>query len=171
MSSTIAILEFGSQYAQLIARRVRECMCTASWCHGTLRQNSFVRFSRADHSFRSRSVYEAGAPHVQDFVLRSGLPPGICYGMQALTPRLAGTSIRQRAVSADLAEIQLLPGAGILEGLRDLDVPWGPDPRLPVGFVSLALANSPHAAMADIKRRYFGLHSTRRLRTLPAERK
>ena len=90
---SIAILDFGSQYAQIIARRVREAQVYCElfpWDAPTekiltIQPKGFIL------SGGPRSVYEKGAPHIQDFLFKTGLPIlGICYGMQALTHALGG---------------------------------------------------------------------------------
>ena len=93
MTGTIAILDFGSQYTQLIARRVRELSVYCEifpWDKPAEKVQSIAPcgyiLSGSQHS-----VYETDAPQVPDFVLQSGLPIlGICYGMQTLTHRLGG---------------------------------------------------------------------------------
>src|SRR5512141_2358895 len=90
---SIAILDFGSQYAQIIARRVREAQVYCElfpWDAPAekvlaLHPKGFIL------SGGKSSVYEAGAPQVPAYVLESGQPVlGICYGMQALTYALGG---------------------------------------------------------------------------------
>src|SRR5512135_2038279 len=90
---SIAILDFGSQTSQLIARRVRECQVYCElfpWDAPAeqvlaLKPNGFIL------SGGPASVYDPAAPFIPDYVLESGLPVlGICYGMQALTHALGG---------------------------------------------------------------------------------
>ena len=90
---TIIILDFGSQYSQLIARRVREANV---YCE--LYSWRTARELVMDHKPKGfilsggpNSVYEPGAPTLPDYVLESGVPVlGICYGMQLLTNLLGG---------------------------------------------------------------------------------
>ena len=90
---TIIILDFGSQYSQLIARRVREAnvYCELfSW-----RTAADVVMAHDPKGFilsgGPKSVYDRGAPTLPDYVLSSGVPVlGICYGMQLLANRLGG---------------------------------------------------------------------------------
>jgi len=90
---SIVILDFGSQYTQLIARRIRElgvyseiAPLDAPWSSiQKLRPRGLIL------SGGPSSVYDAGAPALPDYVLDSGLPIlGICYGMQLLAGRLGG---------------------------------------------------------------------------------
>ncbi len=91
---TIVVLDYGSQYSQLIARRVREAnvYCELfSWRTNAetikaLKPKGFIL------SGGPNSVYDEGAPTLPDYVLESGVPVlGICYGMQLLSYRLGGT--------------------------------------------------------------------------------
>jgi GMP synthase (glutamine-hydrolysing) len=90
---TIVILDYGSQYTQLIARRVREQQVYAEilpWNAGADRVESLAPKGYI-LSGGPNSVYDAGAPTLPDFVLDAGVPIlGICYGMQVLTQRLGG---------------------------------------------------------------------------------
>src|SRR5512136_409161 len=93
MHDSIAVLDFGSQYAQLIARRVREAHVYCElfpWDASAgvvlaLRPRGFIL------SGGPASVYSEGAPTLPRYVMESGLPVlGICYGMQLLTHTLGG---------------------------------------------------------------------------------
>src|SRR5512145_2851991 len=91
--NSIAILDFGSQYAQLIARRVREAQVYCELFPWDAAREKILSIHPSGFilSGGPRSVYEEGAPFIQDFILESGLPVlGICYGMQALTHALGG---------------------------------------------------------------------------------
>ena len=93
MPNSIAILDFGSQYAQLIARRVREAHVYCELFPWDAPQETIlsIRPKAFILSGGPSSVYEPGAPYIQQFILDSKLPIfGICYGMQALTYALGG---------------------------------------------------------------------------------
>lgn len=93
MTDSIAILDFGSQYSQLIARRVREAHVYCELFPWDAPADKILALKPKGFilSGGPRSVYEDGAPHIQEFILDSGLPIlGICYGMQALTFALGG---------------------------------------------------------------------------------
>src|ERR1043165_1376317 len=90
---SIAILDFGSQYAQIIARRVREAhvYCELFPWDALMEQILAIQPKGFILSGGPKSVYEEGAPYIQDFIFKTGLPIlGICYGMQALTYALGG---------------------------------------------------------------------------------
>jgi GMP synthase (glutamine-hydrolysing) len=163
MHQSVAILDFGSQYAQLIARRVREAHVYCELFPWDAPQEKMM--SIAPRAFilsgGPKSVYEPGAPFIQPFILETGLPIlGICYGMQALTHTLGGkvdpSAHREygHAVVEPSNDTPLFPAgpfqAWMSHGDRITEVP--------AGFVPLAKSgNSPFAAMGDPHRNYYGL--------------
>src|SRR5512137_202858 len=93
MLSCLAILDFGSQYAQLIARRVREThvYCELFPWDAPAEQVFAIQPRGFVLSGGPASVYAQDAPTLPGYVLESGLPVlGICYGMQLLTHTLSG---------------------------------------------------------------------------------
>ncbi len=159
---SIAILDFGSQYAQLIARRVREARvyCELFPWDAPRGQVLAIQPKGFILSGGPRSVYEEGAPHIQDYILESGLPVlGICYGMQALTQALGGQvdASAQREYGPALIQ-PLMPGT-MLDALSNVWMSHGDRiTRMPEGFTALARSgNSPFAAMGDMRRKYFGV--------------
>src|SRR3970040_302679 len=89
----IAVLDFGSQYAQLIARRVREARvyCELFPWDAPREQVLALQPKGFILSGGPASVYEPGAPQIPAYVLESRLPVlGICYGMQAMAHALGG---------------------------------------------------------------------------------
>ncbi len=90
---TIAILDYGSQTAQLIARRVRELHVYCELIPWNAPAERFAELRPKGYilSGGPASVYEPGAPTLPPFVLASGKPVlGICYGMQLLANALGG---------------------------------------------------------------------------------
>jgi len=160
---SIAILDFGSQYAQLIARRVREvCVYSELFPWDTpqkqvmaLQPKGFIL------SGGPASVYETEAPQVPTYVLESSLPIlGICYGMQALTHALGGRVAASAEREYGQAQIETV-GENILFKPGQQPVWMSHGDRIeapPPGFIALARSsNSPVAAMGDLKRQYYGL--------------
>ncbi|MFN8522091.1 MAG: glutamine-hydrolyzing GMP synthase [Chloroflexota bacterium] len=154
----IAIIDFGSQYSQLIARRIREqnVYCellphdVAPAKLAALRPRGYVL------SGGPASVYDPGAPLIPEAVLKSGVPIlGICYGMQALAHQLGGQvtpSSRREYGHATLAAADR--SGGIFSGLPAEFPVWMSHgdhiASLPAGFRAIAKSgNSPTAAMAD----------------------
>jgi GMP synthase (glutamine-hydrolysing) len=160
---TIAVLDFGSQYAQLIARRVRE-----SHVYCELHPYNTPQVEVLAHnplgfilSGGPSSVYEPNAPQIPSYVLASGLPIlGICYGMQALTHTLGGkvaAAVQREYGPAELDIIQENPllhtdhqRVWMSHGDR-IEVP-------PPGFDIFARSeNSPIAAMGDSVSHRYGI--------------
>ena len=165
MHDTIIVLDYGSQYAQLIARRVREAnvYCElVSW-----RAPADEVLARQPKGFilsgGPNSVYDPGAPTLPDYVLSAGVPVlGICYGMQLLAHRLdgrvAGSAQREfgpASLTVDETAAPLFANWGAADGL-DATVWMSHGDKveaLPPGFRPIAhSANSPLAAAADPER-------------------
>jgi GMP synthase (glutamine-hydrolysing) len=167
---TIVILDFGSQYSQLIARRVREAEVYCELMPYNAPEAEVVSRNPMGYilSGGPASVYAPGAPHLPDYVLSSGKPVlGICYGMQLLAYHLGGrvdpAQDREYGLACVNIEADDAPIFQRLatEGDRCLDVWMSHGDRitaLPVGFGALARSdNSPVAAMGDIDRALYGL--------------
>ncbi len=117
-----------------------------------------------------RSVYEEGAPYIQDFIFKTGLPIlGICYGMQALTYALGGQVDPSAQREYGFAEIEPLVASPLVSSLSTVWMSHGDRiTRLPEGFIALAgSGNSPLAAMGDMKRKYFGVQFHPEVRHTP----
>jgi len=171
---SIAILDFGSQYAQIIARRVRESNVYCELFPWDAPKEKILSINPKGFilSGGPKSVYEENAPFIQNFIFDSGLPIlGICYGMQALTHALGGKVNPSSEREYGFAEIELINGRGEVispEGrktlplLSSLSTVWMSHgdkvTQLPQGFISLAKSeNSPYAAMGNLEKKYFGV--------------
>jgi GMP synthase (glutamine-hydrolysing) len=159
---SIAILDFGSQYAQIIARRVREAQvyCELFPWDASMNDILAIRPKGFILSGGPKSIYEDGAPHIQDFIFKTGLPIlGICYGMQALTHALGGEVYPSSSREYGQAEIQSLTSNSLISNLSTVWMSHGDRiTRMPDGFIALASSgNSPFAAMGDMTRKYFGV--------------
>lgn len=159
----IAILDFGSQYAQLIARRVREAHVYCELYPWNAPAEKVM--SLAPRGFilsgGPASIYDPGAPFIPPYILDSQLPIlGICYGMQALTHSLGGqvSASARREYGPALVEVT---GSNPLVPVGERLVWMSHGDRIerpPDGFITLASsANSPFAIIADVDRRYYGL--------------
>jgi GMP synthase (glutamine-hydrolysing) len=160
--NSIAILDFGSQYAQIIARRVREVSVYCELFPWDSAQEKILSIQPKGFilSGGPKSVYEKDAPYIQKFILESGLPIlGICYGMQALTHALGGEVSPSTEREYGPAEIEPIVPGTMLDAISRVWMSHGDRiTRMPEGFIALAKSgNSPFAAMGDMKRKYFGV--------------
>jgi len=173
MHQKILILDFGSQYTQLIARRVREA---SVYCelHPNDVSEQFIRDFAPSGIILSggpSSVYEEETPRAPDVVFQLGVPVlGICYGMQTMAAQLGGkvenavkrefgyAEIRAQGHSALLRDIQDRSNAEG-HGLLDVWMSHGDKvTELPPGFrIISSNAATPIAGMADEERRFYGV--------------
>ena len=167
-SERILILDFGSQYTQLIARRVREAKvyCEIFPYNTGLEKIKAFRPKGLILSGGPSSVYDAGAPLIDKAHLELGVPVlGICYGMQLLTHVLGGAVAKSQKREFGRAELNVHKGeklfAGIGEGVCKTIVWMSHGDRIekmPEGFIAIAHTdNSPTAAMMDTRGKFFGV--------------
>ncbi len=170
---SIVILDFGSQYAQLIARRVREIQVYCELFPWNTPGQETLKLQPRGFilSGGPASVYEPNAPRLPEYVLASGLPVlGICYGMQLLTFALGGRVAP--ATRREYGPAQVIPSEEnplLPEGEQRVWMSHGDRiERLPEGFEVLAHSrNSPIAAMGELQRRYFGVQFHPEVRHTP----
>ncbi|MGY0798629.1 glutamine-hydrolyzing GMP synthase [Lysobacter sp. A286] len=170
-SDKILILDFGAQYTQLIARRIRElgvyCEIWA-WDHDPTRIAGFGA-SGIILSGGPESTTTEHSPRAPQEVFDSGLPIlGICYGMQTMAKQLGGETEAADQREYGHAEVALVAHDRLLDGLKDhpgspprLDV-WMSHgdhvSRAPEGFVVTAKTDRiPVAAMANDSKRWYGV--------------
>ncbi len=173
MHQKILILDFGSQYTQLIARRVREC---GVYCeiHPFDVTDAFVRDFAPQGVILSggpASVHESGTPRAPQSVFELGVPVlGICYGMQTMAAQLGGQVESGSVREFGYAEVRARGHSNLLKGIEDrvnseghglLDVWMSHGDKvtaLPPGFNAIASnATTPLAGMADETRRFYAL--------------
>lgn len=164
-SDTIVVLDFGAQYAQLIARRVRELRVYSL----VLPFDTPVAEIRSLHpkgvilSGGPGSVYEEGAPRADPGLFDLGVPVlGICYGMQWMAHALGGRTGPADAREYGRTRLFVEDPAELFAGLERRLTCWMSHgdavDALPGGFHTLARTDrSPHAAIADPARRLYGL--------------
>jgi len=162
---SILIIDFGSQYNQLIARRVRE-------------NNVFCRLVSPDISLQAieklnpkgiilsggpASVYQKNAPRCDTRIFVLGIPVlGICYGMQFMAHMLNGNVTRAKKREYGRAELSIDDNKDLFKGLPRHIVSWMSHgdhiSKLPKGFMGLAYTkNTKAASFADRKRKFYGV--------------
>ncbi|MCR5413460.1 MAG: glutamine-hydrolyzing GMP synthase [Kiritimatiellae bacterium] len=161
----IAILDYGSQYTQLIARRIREQQVFSE----------IIRFDTPASKLRENlpagiilsggpnSVFEEGAPGIDPGIFSLGVPIlGICYGMQLMSRELGGKVEPGKEREYGKTEMSTEPENVLFAGLpRDFTVWMSHGDRvaaIPSGFkVSATSANCPYAAIRDEQRRFYAI--------------
>lgn len=171
----IVILDYGSQYTQLIARRIREQGVYAEVLPHDAPVELVIEHEPAGVilSGGPNSVYDADSPQISQPLLYAGKPIlGICYGMQALTHALGGVVAPAQEREYGRATISHEPRSMLLDGLDPELLVWmSHGDRIetpPEGFIPLAKSdNSPYAAIGDTKRGFYGVQFHPEVRHTP----
>jgi GMP synthase (glutamine-hydrolysing) len=162
---TIVVLDFGGQYNQLIARRIRDLGVYSV----LLPYNSSVEKIAAYQpkgivfSGGPASVYESNAPQVDKGVYALGVPiMGICYGMQLMATQLGGQVEAAHAREYGKADVTFEQDSIFVKGLSSEQTVWMSHTdhvtELPTGFrVDASTSNAPIAAMSDERRRVYAV--------------
>ena len=173
MHDKILILDFGAQYSQLIARRVREAKVYCE-LHACDVSDAFIREFRPRGIILSggpASVTEGDTPRAPQSVFGLGVPAlGICYGMQTMAAQLGGAVENSRVREFGYAEVRARGHSALLEGIQDrinadkhglLDVWMSHGDKVtalpPLFRVIADNESTPIAAMADESRRFYGV--------------
>ena len=170
---SILILDFGSQYTRLIARRLRD-MGVATVIHpNTIDSSEIERLAPAGIilSGGPETVTQSHTPRAPAAVFSSGCPVlGICYGMQVMVLQLGGEVAGTDTAEFGYAALSLLQESVLFEGMGSSERPgslatslnvWMSHgdivTRLPSGFEKIAVTeHSPYAVIADHQRQFFG---------------
>lgn len=163
----ILILDFGSQYTQLIARRIREAQVYCEIHPFNVGVGMITAFSPKGIilSGGPSSIYDEDAPMAERAILALDVPVlGICYGMQYFTHVLGGVVARAQDREYGSAHIRIHDDRDLFHGFNPEKeaMVWMSHgdriERMPEGFTSLASSkNSPVAAMAHASKRFFGV--------------
>ncbi len=162
--STIVILDFGSQYTQLIARRIREfnVFSVVLPCTAGLEQIRALEPAGVILSGGPSSVYDPDAPAADPKVLDLGVPTlGICYGLQFMVHHLGGEVVPASHKEYGHAKVEIVAETKLFRGLQgELDV-WmshGDEAKeLPDGFVLTAQTDHSLAGIANEDRRMWAV--------------
>ncbi len=161
----ILILDFGSQYTQLIARRVRESKVYSEIVPYHLSLNEIKQYGAAGIilSGGPSSVFKKQAPRCDPGIFELGIPVlGICYGMQLMTHVLGGVVAKSQKREYGRADLTLDHRSPLFRDLPKAVPVWMSHgdriEKVPAGFRAIAkTGNSPTAAIQDLKRHFYAL--------------
>lgn len=165
MIQEIIVVDFGSQYTQLIARRIRELRvyseiipCNVPFSEIKKRKPAGIILSGGP-----ASVFEEGAPGIDRDIFNLGIPIlGICYGMQLITHFLGGKVCPAEKREYGKAILHIDDSSDLFATVTGETIVWMSHAdritEMPEGFIKLAHTdNSPYAAMADRNRKIYAL--------------
>lgn len=164
----VVIIDFGGQYNQLIARRVRECnvYCEVKSWKTPLSEIKAMEPVGIIFTGGPNSVYEEAAPTVDPEIFNLGIPIlGICYGCQLMAHSLGGrvtAAVSDTAREYGKTETMYETNVSIFNGLPKKGISWMSHgdymEKIPEGFELVAhSANCPNVAIADEKRGFYGV--------------
>ena len=164
---TILVLDFGGQYNQLIARRVRECnvYCEVKPYTTPLEELKAMQPKGFIFTGGPNSVYDAASPKVDPAIFTLGVPVlGICYGCQLMAQTLGGeVTAAQDSTAREYGRTEThFSPCRLFEGLPEQSVTWMSHgdfiARLPEGFRACAVTeHCPTGAIADEARGFYGV--------------
>lgn len=165
MSQKIAVLDFGSQYTQVIARRIRELNV----------YSEILPFNTKASDLKKRgvcgiilsggpaSVLAKGSPRPDAGVFKLGIPVlGICYGLQLMGKMLGGAVVSSKQREYGLGELSFKDGSQLLKGLKSPIQVWNSHgdriEKLPEGFKAVGTTeNSKFALIENKQKRFYGM--------------
>ena len=162
----IIVLDFGSQYNQLITRRIRDFGIYSELLPHTITAEEVKQIAPKGIIFSGgpNSVYDENALDVDPEIFKLGIPIlGICYGMQLMTKELGGKVEKAGEAEYGSAHIEVKePESPLYKGLPDKQVVWMSHgdlvTKVPEGFKVLASRkNCPIASMADPARKFYAI--------------
>ncbi|MEL6399129.1 MAG: glutamine-hydrolyzing GMP synthase [Cyanobacteria bacterium J06626_4] len=161
----LVILDFGSQYSELIARRIRETEVYSEVLsyRTTAEQLRQLNPQGIILSGGPNSVYDERAPHCDPEIWNLGVPVlGVCYGMQLMVQQLGGQVERAERAEYGKASLKIDDPTDLLTNVEDGSTMWMSHgdsvTQMPPGFEVLAHTNNtPSAAIADHERKYYGV--------------
>jgi GMP synthase (glutamine-hydrolysing) len=165
VNEEIIVLDYGGQYSQLIARRVRDCGVFSELLpsHTPLEQIERREPRGIILSGGPASVYAEGAPRLERGLLELGIPVmGICYGMQLLVHELGGKVEEAEVGEFGRSDLTVIEQGTLLKGMPKEQTCWMSHRDTviepPPGFTALASSSvSPVAAVEDAQRGIYGI--------------
>lgn len=165
LSDSIAILDFGSQYSQLIARRVRELNVFSELLPFSISADELKRLNPKAIilSGGPNSVYDKGAPKCDQQVWQLGIPIlGVCYGMQLMAQELGGVVEPAKVREFGRAMLTIVHHGRLFNGLEPSVDSWMSHGdsvvEMPAGFrITACTMSTPSAAIADEERGFYGV--------------
>lgn len=162
---TILILDFGSQYTQLIARRIRELNVYSEIHPHTYTLENIKKLNPKGIilSGGPMSVYDDGAPQIDEEIFDLGVPVlGICYGLQLICRSFNGNVEPAENREYGKAKINITDSEGILSEIKNNSTVWMSHgdyvTKMPDGFkVTSETANSPICSISNTSKKIFGL--------------
>ncbi len=161
----IVVIDFGSQYNQLIARRVRECRVFCQIEPPGIDIDT-IKSLKPDGIILSggpSSIYEKNSPKVDTAIFDLGIPVlGICYGMQFMVDTLGGTVKKATKREYGFAELNVKKPESLFEKIDQSTTCWMSHgdsiSKLPKGFsITASTDNTPVAAAENVKKNLYGL--------------
>lgn len=161
----VLVVDYGAQYAELIARRVREAHVYSELVAHTMPVDEMLAKKPLAIIFSGgpASVYEPDAPHIDPKIFDAGVPIlGICYGCQLMAEELGGDVDKAAMGEYGKTSVEVDNSSYILNGSPAEQTVWMSHGvqinKAPEGFVTLATSPSaPVAAMADPQRKLYGI--------------
>lgn len=169
----ILILDFGSQYSQLIARRVRQIGVYCELSAWDVNEEQIREFNPSGIilSGSPESTTADDSPRAPEYVFTAGVPVfGVCYGMQTMAMQLGGCVQGSNEREFGYAQVEVVNECALLRGIEDIISPLGKPlldvwmshgdkvTAIPSDFVTIASSDScPFAIMANEEKRFYGV--------------
>ncbi|WP_370556248.1 glutamine-hydrolyzing GMP synthase [Edwardsiella tarda] len=169
----ILILDFGSQYTQLLARRVREIGVYCELWAWDVSEAQIRDFNPSGIilSGGPESTTESGSPRAPEYVFQAGVPVlGVCYGMQTMAMQMGGRVESSTEREFGYAKVEITSPSALFDGIQDslsddgkavLDVWMSHGDKvtaIPADFTTVASTEScPFAIMANEEKRFYGV--------------